>query len=523
MPINICTFSQLSVEFNGSLLFSELSANLPTGVSALIGRNGQGKSILLKILSGQLPPSQGTVAWHTPFYMVNQLSRLNGPRIADALEVTDIYDCFCRVERGEGQPEDLEKLYDAWHLPAQWQQILDSAHLNISLAHPISQLSGGEQTRLALCMAFLQSKSYLLLDEPSNHLDEKSRLWLQKKLHKHPSGALIVSHDRYLLEHVDNIFELSSNGLKSFGGNYSFYKNIKQMEITATERKAEAVTKQIKQEKQQQQLALQRAAQRRRQGEAQQSSGSQSKLLLDMKKNRSEQNLSKLKQQHNQQNRKLTQELHQYKQQLEQLHSQHITLNYKNTQNRLRIHLNDLVIPWGSTIPISLSIFAGEKWHIRGCNGSGKSTLLKVISARLNPLKGSCQIYGTYLYLDQSFNLLDKTLPAPEALHIFYPNISVTDWRTRLGNIRLRREKAMLPISQLSGGEQLKVTLLAITGGNQVPDILLLDEPENHLDLDSRLLLEEILSNYQGTLILISHDTEFVRQCGIKQEFILTV
>lgn len=188
---------------------------------------------------------------------------------------------------------------------------------------------------------------------------------------------------------------------------------------------------------------------------------------------------------------------------------------YQSEGNKVTVFASDLHLPYGYSSPLSFTIYSGEHWHIQGRNGCGKSTLLKVLAGQLSSLKGEWRLSGGFCYLDQHLSLLEKTLPVAEALHQYQSSFTVEQWRTQLGMLRIRGDKSLLPLQQLSGGEQLKATLLALTHSPNPPAILLLDEPDNHLDLDSKQLLEEVLHDYQGTLLLVSHDDAFIEHCNI--------
>ena len=198
----VCRFSRLTHRFDNTEIFTDLSATLSTQLTGLLGRNGQGKSVLMALLAQDMPASAGSISWSQPFHWVQQTQRLQGPRIAEALGISVWYDCFRRIESGEATEEDFELVADLWHLPAQWQRVLQEAGLDLVFSAPINRLSGGEQTRIALCRAFLLQDHYLLLDEPSNHLDTEGREWLTTKLTTHSAGALIITHDRELLQQV---------------------------------------------------------------------------------------------------------------------------------------------------------------------------------------------------------------------------------------------------------------------------------------------------------------------------------
>lgn len=516
-----CHFSQLNIEFHQTALFPPLNGSLICQKNALIGNNGKGKSVLMRILAQQMQPTSGYVSWAMPFMHVDQLTRLEGDTIADALGVSPLVDAFTRVDSGNATMEDLELLEDKWHLPAIWQSLLDSAKLPVMIDAPINHLSGGERTRLALCRAFLHKDHFLLLDEPDNHLDHEGRQWLSNKLAEHKAGSLVITHNRALLAHMQMIFELTDKGLHEYGGNYALYEEQKHFAMAAIEAKTERLDNQIRLEKRQQHATLQKAEQRRKQGEKVRYSGSQSLLLLDMQTNRAQKRQSNVAERHQRVMNDLQGQLQDV--QDKQIHNkqQKMTLNYQPDGRKVTIFASQLQLPYGYTEPVSFTAYTGEHWHIKGRNGSGKSTLLKTLAGMITAVSGEYRINPAFCYLDQHLNLLDKTLPVAEALQRYQPAFTVEQWRTQLGMLRIRGDKSLQPLSQLSGGEQLKATLLALTHSPTPPAVLLLDEPDNHLDLDSKTLLEGLLSDYKGTLFLVSHDETFVEQCGMTNELVL--
>jgi len=230
----ICFFNQLTLQWGDDPLWSGLSSSLSAGVTALVGPNGHGKSALLGVLAGRFTPNQGQVTWSVPFYYQTQLDPLTGPRVADALGVGVLFDAFSRLEQGEADPSDLERVADHWHRPAEWAKQLADAGLESDLALPVDALSGGQRTRLALCRALMHDDHYLLLDEPSNHLDRDGRHWLQQALVRHPGGALVASHDRTLLQQVDRILELRNGQLVEYGGGYDLYQDRKSTRLNSS-------------------------------------------------------------------------------------------------------------------------------------------------------------------------------------------------------------------------------------------------------------------------------------------------
>ncbi len=179
----------------------------------------------------------------------------------------------------------------------------------------------------------------------------------------------------------------------------------------------------------------------------------------------------------------------------------------------------ELKIAYASTNPIQLAIKAGEKIHLRGVNGCGKSTFLKTIKGLIKPIAGEINSNAKLVYLDQNVCLLNQNISAYEFLKSIYSNLSEQQIRTALGNLQIRREKSLAPISSLSGGERLKVALVALKF--QTVELLLLDEPDNHLDIESRELLARAIRSFHGSVILVSHDELFVKECGIEESCLL--
>ncbi|WP_151702257.1 ATP-binding cassette domain-containing protein [Nitrincola alkalilacustris] len=514
-----CHFSGLTLHFGADTLFSNLSGTLTRAATTtgLIGPNGRGKSVLLKLLAGRMTPSAGKISWDVPIFSVDQVTRLSGPRLADALAVALEHDRLCRIEQGQGSLQDLEQAADQWHLPASWKALLTEAGLPQDLDAPISRLSGGEQTRLALCAAFMKRDHFLLLDEPSNHLDAQGRSWLMQCLAAHPGGALVASHDRTLLRQCSELLELTGEELRRYGGNYDLYRSVRQAETDALEQQIEHQTRQLHRDVQQHLFARQSADTRRRQGERQRASGSQGKMLLDARAQRAQHTEGCQQSLHQQRQRQMQEELGQLKARRELLTAQRLELPIQGVRGGVRLHLDALQLPWVKQAPLSLTVYGGERWRVQGANGSGKSTLLRIIAGQIEAPAGECRVSGRCLYLDQECSFLQPDLSAVDNLQRLNPHLSEAELRTQLGRVRLRRDKALLPTALLSGGERMKVALLAISGLNQAPDLLLLDEPDNHLDLDSRELLESVLRDYPGMLMVVSHDELFIEAVGVGQ------
>lgn len=522
MTQQACVVSNLSLELAQSKLFTNLSFQLPIGqFTGLIGRNGQGKSLLMSILDGEKTtlPYSGQISWLHPHQHLHQFQRIQSATIAETLEIEDLYFCFERINNGTATLTDFDQVEHLWHLPSEWQQLLESADLPTDLGKSTNQLSEGQKTKLALCRLFLLKDHYLLLDEPSNHLDTQGRKWLVQQMELHPTGGFIICHDRLLLAHVEGIFNLNHLGLHYYGGNYDLYHRQHQLQIQALSHSVLQEKRDLKQLKEQQHQSQMKAQKRKKTGEKLRASGSQATILLDAKKEQSEQSLSQLKKQQIKQLTQAKDELQHKQHQLEYYKSQSFEFTQPTKTSGEILRCYELKIAYASTNPIQLAIKAGEKIHLRGVNGCGKSTFLKTIQGLIKPIAGEIYSNAKLVYLDQNLCLLNQNISAYEFLKSIDSNLSEQEIRTALGNLQIRREKSLVPISSLSGGERLKVALVALKF--QTVELLLLDEPDNHLDIQSRELLARAIRSFHGSVILVSHDELFVKECGIEESYLL--
>ncbi|RLZ07607.1 ABC transporter ATP-binding protein [Acinetobacter sp. 2JN-4] len=524
MTQQACIITNLTLELSQLKLFESLSFQLPLKqFSGMIGRNGQGKSVLMSILHRQAASNlsySGQITWQCPHQYLAQLQRVQAQTIAHALEIENLYSSFQRIQQGSASFADYEQVENLWHLPMQWQQLLESAGLPTDLSTPIQHLSEGQKTKLALCRLFLLKDHYLLLDEPSNHLDSQGRQWLIHQMAQHTPGGLIISHDRQLLAHVQSIFALNQFGLNYYGGNYALYQQQHNLQVKALSQAVQQEKRELKHLKEQQHLSQIKAQKRKKTGEKLRSSGSQAPILLDAKKEQAEQSLSHLRKQQSKQLADAKDELLHKQTQLEHLKPQSFEftpISGKSSVEILRCH--QLKLAFANTTPLNLAISAREKLHLKGINGIGKSTLLKTIHGLIPPASGEIYCKVSSIYLDQNLSLLDESISGVGYLCGLDSNLTEQQARTLLGNLQIRRDKALAPLATLSGGERLKVALLALK--QQTVELLLLDEPENHLDIESRELLALAIRSFNGAVILVSHDESFVEECGISEAHIL--
>ncbi len=366
-----------------------------------------------------------------------------------------------------------------------------------------------------------QGCDFLILDEPSNHLDRDGRMWLAQWLKNFSGGVLLVTHDTILLEKVQIIYELTSTGLSvSHGGWHDWLQSQEQL-LLGAQREAAQTKKELQQVKRDQQMAQEKTEQRQSRGKNQRKDSNQSKIILDRELGRSEATQSRKAKLHDDRTKNAADQAARAKAQLEIIEPLAIVTAPPEAASNLLLHLSNIVLPFVATAPISLIVNKGERIAITGKNGSGKSTLLKVISGQLEAEQGEIAVTESYRLMDQHFSFLDKELSALDNFRQQSPGWTEDLYRTRLAQLRIKGDAAIKPVHTLSGGEQLKVALACLFCGSTAPALLLLDEPDNHLDIESKDLLQQALHDYTGAIILVSHDAKFIEAIGNTDYIIL--
>src|SRR5690554_5256979 len=379
--------------------------------------------------------------------------------------------------------------------------------------------------RISLIGAMLSDADFLILDEPSNHLDRPNRQALIEQLQRWPRGLIMVSHDRQLLESMERIMELSSLGLQSYGGNYSFYAEAKAHERqNALQNLSE---RKLERQRQERAMRKQRVRQEQRQarGNRRGKEANQAKILLDRQKERSETSSGALRQKQASSRAQLNQRVREAVQQIED--ESQITLHeipIMQAAKRCVAELNDVELPniSGATRTISLILSGQQRIGVVGPNGCGKSTLLRVLAGQVAPMSGAFNVAPQCAYLDQRLENLDPEKTVLEQLQLANRTATEGDLRMRLAQLGLDAQKIATPNGSLSGGERLKGALACILYADSPPQLLLLDEPNNHLDLPSVQALEIMLRSYQGTLIVVSHDDSFLENLGLTDRLLAT-
>ena len=512
--------SDLSCQFDATAqhLFTEVKLTLTNTTYFLIGRNACGKSVLAALLA---KPSKQVKHFGRVGYLSQGLDPFHGT-VAEKLAVEKYLSALDRMKQGCAAPKDLSLLEGRWDIQLKLEKQLHAYGLiNDILAAPFQQLSGGEQTRVLLLALDRQKHDFYILDEPSNHLDAKGRQYLLSWIKAHPA-CLIISHDLLLLQQGQIILELTGLGLNTYRGGWEDYLASKKQFKLSVERRLAETEKVHQANLKAQQSHQEKLAAKRSAGRKNRAHSNQSKLILDKQKEQSESTCQRVSKLNQHRLAHSAADYRQAKEALEIMKPQAFRIAEIKAGKRKSLIVKDLVLPYGQRTPISFNLPFGQHLWIGGDNGTGKSTLFKLIKGDLPVLSGYISPISSLAMLHQHFSFLDRNENAADNFERLSPGLSKDQYRTILAQLRLRREAALLPVDYLSGGERLKLALACLFSGRESPALLLLDEPDNHLDLEAKTLLINTLKQYQGSLLIICHDETFVTSIGYDAKLCIT-
>lgn len=503
--------NKLERSFSGDVLFQNISLQVDERDRiALVGPNGAGKSTLLKLLVGEETPTSGEVNTKKDLTLsyLAQNSRFESDKTIYE-EMLKVFEALRQDEKRLRQMEmdmatvsgqDLTRLmmdYDllaerfrqqgGFTYEAEIKAILNGFKFDESMWQmTIAELSGGQNTRLALAKMLLEKPELLVLDEPTNHLDIETIAWLENYLANYQGALIIVSHDRYFLDKVATVtLDLTPNGLDRYSGNYSRFMALKAEKLVAEEKQFD---------KQQKEIA---------------------KLEDFVQKNIVRASTTKRAQAR----RKQLEKIERLDKPTSGRKSAHMTFHAEKPSGNVVLRVEEAAIGYGDQVlsePINVDINKLDAIAVVGPNGIGKSTLIKSIIGQLPLLKGQLK-YGANVetgYYDQTQSHLTPSNTVLEELWQDFSTTSEVDIRNRLGAFLFSGDDVKKSVSMLSGGEKARLLLAKLSMENN--NFLVLDEPTNHLDIDSKEVLENALIDFDGTLLFVSHDRYFINRLATK-------
>lgn len=529
MTNSIIILNQVSLQLpNSSVQFHELSMQFNRAKYGIVGDNGIGKTTFLKLIAGELQADQGNIQTGKHFLLDQNPLFPNQMTILEALGYQEIIETLKRIQSGKYTDKDLELAADHWDSETQIEIALKAQTLwPIDLNRPMHTLSGGQKTKILLAKMALSKADFLLLDEPTNNLDQISRETLYTYITQSKQGMLIVSHDRTLLNKMDKILEITSKAVTLYGGNYDFYHQEKTLQTQAAKHTLTATLERLAKAKKTVQTRLERHQQSVSKGKKAKASdikakGQHDKLSVHTETDRSEKTNRRIRLQAHRKLSDLNQQLTRAKDKLEIEE----TLNPKSIHtevpnNKVILNINHLYFRYNENTPwlfynFSLSIIGPKRIAVQGANGSGKSSLLNLIQNKLTPTKGMINVTPDCIaYFDQNVSFLDPSLSIVDNFLQLNPGVSTYDAYSALALFQFKNKSAEKYVGDLSGGERMRAGLAICLNAKTPPQLLLLDEPTNHLDLNAIKAIEQLLNQYQGAILAVSHDAVFLEKIGI--------
>lgn len=506
---------------DGRQLFDDLNLGFGPERTGLVGRNGVGKSTLLKLISGETRPATGRITISGTVGTLRQIVQVD-PResVADLLGARRGLELLRKADEGTASIEELSDT--DWTLETRAAEALAQVGLDVPLDTPLARLSGGQRTRAALAGAVFARPDFLLLDEPTNDLDRDGRHAVRALLEGWRAGAIVISHDRELLEAVDAIVELTSLGASRYGGNWSQYRARRDIELSAAAQDLAIAERRVADTAHKAQQALERKQRRDAAGSRKSARGDMPRILAGARRDRAEKSGGDSARLVDRQREEAMRAREAARERIERIEPLVVELASSGLAPGKRVldveHVRFGFAPEAPILrDVSLHMEGPERVAITGPNGSGKSTLLTILAGMRAPSSGRAQVHVSFALFDQRVSLLDPSETIAENFARLNPGIDQTTVRAALARFRFRAEAADRIVGTLSGGQILRAGLACVLGGPVLPQLLILDEPTNHLDLESVAAVEAGLRAFDGALLVVSHDTAFLEAIGIER------
>lgn len=499
--MSILTVKNINHGFGDKVIFEDVSFRLLKGEHiGIVGANGEGKSTFMSIITNKLMPDEGQVIWSKKVrvgYLDQHASLEPGLTIRETLhtafkylfdietELTNKYEQMATASDDElnklleetAQLQEIIDLSDFYMIDSKIDEVSRGIGLfDIGLEKKVDELSGGQRTKVLLCKLLLETPDILLLDEPTNHLDEEHIIWLKNYLINYENAFILISHDIEFLNEVINIvYHIKDAKLNRYVGNYHefmrVYEQSQKQVVAAYNRQQSEISK----------LETFIAKNKARAATSGMAKSRQKKLdkldIIELSKEKPKPTFS---------------------------------FKYSKAPEKIIFKTTDLVIGYEEALckPMNLELLRGEKVGIIGSNGLGKTTLLRSLLSEIKPISGNVEVgyHQDIGYFTQESNRDNKN-SCIEDVWSEFPSFTQYEIRSILAKCGLTTKDIESRVSVLSGGEQAKVRFCKIM--NRETNILILDEPSNHLDVDAKTELKKALKEYKGTILMVCHEPEF--------------
>ncbi|WP_328477825.1 ATP-binding cassette domain-containing protein [Streptomyces sp. NBC_00377] len=509
---------------DGTPVFDGLDVAFGPGRTGLVGVNGSGKSTLLKLIAGELAPADGTVRISGEVGHLPQSVTLDTALKVDAaLGIAAQRAALHAIEAGDVSERHFEAVGDDWDVEERALATLGELGLgHIDLDRTIGEVSGGESVLLRLAALLLRRPDVLLLDEPTNNLDLYARRRLYAAVASWPGVLVVVSHDRELLDLVDQIADLRSGEVTWYGGNFSAYEEALATEQEAAERMVRVAEADLRKQKRELVDAQVKLARRKRYGQKMYEQKREPKIVMGARKRAAQESAGKHRIMHEERLAEARERLDDAAEAVRDDDEIRVDLPYTAVPpGRDVLTLMDLRLAHGARVEGGLDLRGPERVALVGRNGAGKTTLLRTIAGELAPEAGEAHAHVPLRFLPQRLDILDGDLTVAENVARFAPGATNNRVRARLARFLFRGARADQKAATLSGGERFRASLAALMLAEPAPQLLLLDEPTNNLDMASVRQLTTALESYEGALVVASHDVPFLESIGITRWLLL--
>lgn len=549
MPAAI-TVSELDYRLGDDTeIFSRLTATIPAALVGLVGDNGIGKSTFARILAGRLRASSGTVTGADGAVYIDQLLPHSTQRVDAALDIAPIRQALGRALAGEATGADFDLIGDDWDIEERALAALSELGLQLSVSdldRSLSSFSGGQATRIGLARAALVGDTWLILDEPSNNLDEDGRALLTTLLTERRGPTLVISHDRTLLTHMTSIIEMTDR-LRVYGGNFDDYEAMVAAEEEAKQQRVTDAKKSHQIEKRQRIELETKLARADRKAKKDKENKRRPKIVMNGLTNFAEKSAAKRRGDKAADEAAAWDELTNAKDALRR--SSSVRLDLPDSQVHATKRVLEISTAASAKSERPQTIVGPERIRLTGPNGSGKSTLLAAILAAANGQDGQdsqdedtgdtagrnaraetgppiAELFGDLdiavsaptAHLDQQYRLPGE-LTVMEAVRSGNPQLDPHRVHEVLAAMGLRAGRTDQICQTLSGGERFRVALASGLLQDPAPQLLILDEPGNNLDLSSLEALVTALEGFGGAMVIVTHDDRLAAELSVDTEW----